>query len=873
MPRERAQTVNVSEVNSLGSEDRRAVMEMVRDGEMSVEEAVQRVKQMTNKDSKGMKRRGGMKKFRGRLDLEVRFQKASAYSVLLLSVKKGRELMQVTSSGASNPVVKAWITGGDKRLAKEKCSKVHKNTRNPHFEEQFMWELRSNADKQTMRLVIQVENQAASLFRHRKTVIGAMSFSVEAVWAQTEPITGWYRMLDETRGGFQNIPYKHNKPILSPAASATPTASPAPGTASPMPAVQHRPLPPPPNEAPPVPTSPRPMAGRDRSRSPQPGRSRSKSPQPVSAALRPKPAETAPRPRSLIVPGTEGAASPSSPGRPTSPFHSIDSATAGNPFISEDAAAADDTVGNPFLQTQQLADVPRGRQGTNQVTKRRPTHAQQMKAMKPTVGSFTYLKVLGQGSFGKVLLAEHKQTKEIYAIKIIKKAAVIEDDDVEATMTERRVLALSSGCPFLTGLHATFHGSDKLFYVMELISGGDLMFHIQNDKVFSVGRAKFYSAEICLGLWYLHDNGVIYRDLKLDNVMLDEDGHVKIADFGMCKENIRKGHSTSTFCGTPGYLAPEIIREVPYGHSVDWWALGVLMYEMMVGDTPFEADDDDELFQQILTHKPDYPRNLPQTAKEAIQRFLTRDPRKRLACDAQGRRGVEQHPFFADIDWAKLAKRQLQPPFKPKTGKSKRDAVNFDDDFTREDPTVSPADMRETRNIDQTLFAGFSFATKAFLWAGTPAAEAQAPPQQQQPHKQRQAYAPSGTVRSKPQPQQQQQQPGAAAAADLDAALRGKRWYRPTMRRQDVTEALRAKPLGTCVLRESTTQPDCFVLSIAVGTTYPWSGLVSCAGTPGAKQYRLFEQPVFDDVVRLMDHYTDNPVTVTMKGAPVTLRT
>eukprot|EP00041_Stephanoeca_diplocostata_P022263 m.529311 g.529311 ORF g.529311 m.529311 type:complete len:300 (-) comp22016_c0_seq26:791-1690(-) len=167
------------------------------------------------------------------------------------------------------------------------------------------------------------------------------------------------------------------------------------------------------------------------------------------------------------------------------------------------------------------------------------------------------------------------------------------------------------------------------------------------SQVFEIPRARFYAAEICLGLWYLHDHKVLYRDLKLDNVMLSATGHVKIADFGMCKENIPKGGRTSTFCGTPGYLAPEIIQEKPYGASVDWWALGVLMYEMMIGDSPFEADDDDELFHIICHSKPDV-RSLPQSARDVVNGFLTKSPSKRYACVCNRMRSCSVQCFAID---------------------------------------------------------------------------------------------------------------------------------------------------------------------------------------------------------------------------------
>ncbi|KAJ3601919.1 hypothetical protein NHX12_029680 [Muraenolepis orangiensis] len=276
-------------------------------------------------------------------------------------------------------------------------------------------------------------------------------------------------------------------------------------------------------------------------------------------------------------------------------------------------------------------------------------------------------KVLGKGSFGKVLLAELKGRGEFFAVKALKKDVVLMDDDVECTMVEKRVLSLAWGNPFLTHLYSTFQTKEHLFFVMEYLNGGDLMFHIQDKGRFDINRATFYAAEIIVGLQFLHSKGIIYRDLKLDNVMLDKDGHVKIADFGMCRENVCETNKASTFCGTPDYIAPEILFGQKYTFSVDWWSFGVLVYEMLIGQSPFQGDDEDQLFDSIRTDPLHFPR------------WLTKD------C-------LNGTPTG---DWPKL--------------KGPSDCSNFDREFLNEKPRFSHADKNLIDSMDQSAFAGFSF--------------------------------------------------------------------------------------------------------------------------------------------------------------------
>lgn len=277
-------------------------------------------------------------------------------------------------------------------------------------------------------------------------------------------------------------------------------------------------------------------------------------------------------------------------------------------------------------------------------------------------------------------------------------------------MTEKRILALARRHPYLTQLYCCFQTRDRLFFVMEYVNGGDLMFQIQRSRKFDEPRSRFYAAEVTSALMFLHRNGVIYRDLKLDNILLDAEGHCKLADFGMCKEGIMNGVTTTTFCGTPDYIAPEILQELEYGASVDWWALGVLMYEMMAGQPPFEADNEDDLFESILHDDVLYPVWLSKEAVSILRAFMTKNPAKRLGCvvNAGCEEAIKTHAFFREIDWVLLEQRKVKPPFKPRI-KTKRDVNNFDQDFTKEDPVLTPTDEAIIRQINQEEFKDFSY--------------------------------------------------------------------------------------------------------------------------------------------------------------------
>ncbi|KAJ1536816.1 Serine/threonine kinase [Nowakowskiella sp. JEL0078] len=334
-------------------------------------------------------------------------------------------------------------------------------------------------------------------------------------------------------------------------------------------------------------------------------------------------------------------------------------------------------------------------------------------SVKVTLNDFHFIAVLGRGAFGKVMLAEDKYSSDLYAIKALKKEFIVQNDDVKSTKLEKRVFQAASNAhhPFLVNLHSCFHNESRLYFVMEYVCGGDLMCHLQVRKRFTMAAAKFYACEVLLALQFFHSNNIIYRDLKLDNILMGPDGHIKVADYGICKDNMGPGSTTRTFCGTPDYMAPEILMNYRYSKVVDWWSFGVLIFVMLIGKYPFPGEDEHEILDAILEDAIQYPTNMPRDTLSLLQQLLNKNPAKRLGSknDAED---IKRHIYFNNCDWDSFVRKEVDPPFVPEL-KHPKDVSNFDKEFTREKAVLTPIQSTLKQN-EQEEFHGFSYVAE---WA------------------------------------------------------------------------------------------------------------------------------------------------------------
>lgn len=334
----------------------------------------------------------------------------------------------------------------------------------------------------------------------------------------------------------------------------------------------------------------------------------------------------------------------------------------------------------------------------------------------PRLDSFTMIKVIGKGSFGKVTLVKEIRSGEFYALKVLRKDNIIKRNQVEHTRTERSVLGYVKH-PFIVGLKYAFQSKDKLYFVLDYCAGGELFFHLGKLGKFPEPRACFYTAEIVLAISYVHNLGIIYRDLKPENVLLDAKGHIRLTDFGLSKEGIVSSSTGAySFCGTPEYLAPEILNRQGHGRAVDWWSLGALLYEMLSGLPPFYCRDREKLFEKIRKSELTYPRHLSAPAVTVLRGLLTRDPKRRLGSGEKDAEEIKCQAFFSNISWSKLAKGEIPPPWNPQIN-NPLDTSQFDMEFTSM-PIFSPATHQNHGGFGATpqenMFEGFTYTDRTF---------------------------------------------------------------------------------------------------------------------------------------------------------------
>nr|KAJ3420464.1 camp-dependent protein kinase catalytic subunit [Polyrhizophydium stewartii] len=280
---------------------------------------------------------------------------------------------------------------------------------------------------------------------------------------------------------------------------------------------------------------------------------------------------------------------------------------------------------------------------------------------------------LGTGSFGRVHLVKYKATGKHYAMKVLRKTEIIKLRQVEHTLNEKHILE-QLDFPFLVRMFGTFQDSNNLYLVLEYVQGGELFSYLRKSGRFSNHVARFYAAEVVMAFEYLHNKDIIYRDLKPENLLIDHLGNIKITDFGFAKF---VPDVTWTLCGTPDYLAPEIIQSKGYGRAVDWWALGVLIYEMLAGHPPFYDEDHFKLYEKILQCKLRFPPHFDPNAKDLVKRLLSPDLSKRFGNLKDGVQDIKRHKWFAGVDWEKLKNLEIPAPYIPKVA-HEGDTSNFD---------------------------------------------------------------------------------------------------------------------------------------------------------------------------------------------------
>ncbi|CAO3612491.1 unnamed protein product [Cunninghamella blakesleeana] len=315
---------------------------------------------------------------------------------------------------------------------------------------------------------------------------------------------------------------------------------------------------------------------------------------------------------------------------------------------------------------------------------------------------FSLLEILGTGTFGKVMLTKFKTTNKYYAMKVLKKSEIIRLKQVDHILNEKQILA-SIRFPFIVELFCTFQDDHNLHMLLEYVVGGELFTHLRRAGRFTNDMTRFYASEIVLSIEYLHNKNIIYRDLKPENLLIDSQGHIKITDFGFAK-TVRD--QTWTLCGTPEYLAPEIIQSKGHGKAVDWWSLGILIFEMLAGYPPFFDDNSFGIYEKILLGKVQFPSHFDPLAKDLLKRLLVGDRNKRLGNLKNGSEDVKRHKWFRGVDWIGLLEKTVRPPIIP-TFRHPGDTNNFEK-YDDVDTDIDSSNNQGNQDLYGDLFSDFS---------------------------------------------------------------------------------------------------------------------------------------------------------------------
>ena len=329
--------------------------------------------------------------------------------------------------------------------------------------------------------------------------------------------------------------------------------------------------------------------------------------------------------------------------------------------------------------------------------------------IKLKVTDFQKLKLLGKGSFGEVYLVKFKKNNKIYAMKILDKNDIIEKHQEEHTKIERDLLTRIN-CPFIVNIKFAFQDKDNLYIITEFMQGGELFFHLHKEKRFKDEKAKFYIIEIILAIEYLHKNKMLYRDLKPENVLIDTNGHIKLTDFGLSKIIQKPKEKAYTICGTPQYLAPEVLSDKGYDCTVDWWSLGCVLYELLIGRSPFRILLGDSLNEDFYKKKILIPDYVSDEAQDLITKLLIINPLKRLGYGEDGAYKIKQHPYFKGINWDDAWNLKLKPPFIPNL--SNETDLKYFDNMITDEKLNSDSDLSGISTLNSNShkdFKGFTY--------------------------------------------------------------------------------------------------------------------------------------------------------------------